>query len=88
MNKEHLIKKLQRVIPTKNFAKKVLDLIIEEIAQALRRGEKVVIGGLGVFEPYIGRTKLLVHPQTKKKITINPRRRVRFRLTRNFFKND
>jgi|GEM_PF-1238055 len=88
MNKQGLTRKLQKIIPTKNFARMVVELLISEIARALRRGERVAIRGLGVFEPYIARSKHLVHPRTGQKITVSARRRVRFRLTKNFFEYD
>lgn len=51
---------------------KVLDTIVETIAENLRAGEKVTIAGFGRFEMRQRKTKAYINPKTKQKMRLAP----------------
>ncbi len=78
MNKSHLILALTRVLSTRKECSDALEKIFGEMSKALARGEKVTISGFGSFHPYIAKARKCINPKTKQKITVPPKRKVRF----------
>lgn len=73
---------------TKTKAKEVVDAILDKIFQKLVEGEKVSIRGFGQFEVVLsGRTKAR-DLKTGKEITIERKKVVRFKPSKNICKND
>lgn len=75
MNKSELIQKIaQRVNLTRKKAEEVVNLIFDSMSQALIRGDRVEIRGLGSFmvksyEAYQGR-----NPRTGEAIRVKPKK--------------
>jgi len=75
MNKLDIIKRLHKETDlTKNEATIVLDTFFDEMANALSKGDRVEIRGLGSFhvrkyKPYTGR-----NPKTGEKVKIKPKK--------------
>lgn len=75
MNKSELIQKVaEKVNLTKKKAEDVVNLIFDSMTQALTRGDRVEIRGLGSFvvknyEAYIGR-----NPRTGQSIQVKPKK--------------
>ncbi len=78
MNKSHLILSLTRVLSTRQESLNAVNRMFSEMAAALKRGEKVIISGFGSFQPYIAKARKVVNPNTKQKMTVPPKRKIRF----------
>jgi len=86
MNKNGLIKELAKYTLTKNDAKKYVEVIFDTIKYALVSGEKVVIQNFGSFIPKFYKSKKMYDPKRKKYIPIQPRRKIKFVLSKKFSK--
>jgi nucleoid DNA-binding protein len=86
MNKNGLIKELARYTLTKNDAKKYVEVIFDAIKYALISGEKVVIQNFGSFVPKFYKSKKMYDPKREKYIPIQPKRRIKFVLSKTFSK--
>ena len=68
--KSKLLKKLSEAYP--NFLKKDLekftDIILNEIKQTLKRGERVELRGFGVFSTNIQKARISRNPKTGEKV--------------------
>ncbi|OGS18539.1 MAG: hypothetical protein A2219_08535 [Elusimicrobia bacterium RIFOXYA2_FULL_50_26] len=79
MNKKNLINSLEKILSTKKEAGGVIELLLEEMRRALRRGDKVVLSGFGSFTPYVARAKRVRNPKSGQIVCVPPRKKVRFR---------
>jgi integration host factor subunit beta len=78
MNKSELVEKLaERAKITKKRAELVVNLVFDQMAQALKRGERIEIRGFGSFtskayEAYTGRNPRTGrnHPRTRQALAI------------------
>ncbi len=86
MNKNSLIKELAKYTLTKNDAKKYVEVIFDTIKYALVSGEKVVIQNFGSFIPKFYKSKKMYDPKRGKYIPIQPRRKIKFVLSKKFSK--
>ena len=70
--KSELLKQLSKNYP--NFLKKDLekfaDIILKEIKQTLKRGERVELRGFGVFSTNIQKASIRRNPRTGEKIHV------------------
>jgi len=85
MNKNSLIKELAKYTLTKNDAKKYVEVIFDTIKYALVSGEKVVIQNFGSFIPKFYKSKKMYDPKRGKYIPIQPRRKIKFVLSKKIF---
>jgi nucleoid DNA-binding protein len=86
MNKHDIILSLSNALPSKNDAKAAVNKVFDEIISALKSGDKVVITGFGSFYPYITKIKKGRNPKTGQEVIISPMRKVRFKHTKDLFK--
>ena len=87
--KSKLIKKLSKNYP--NFLKKDLekfsDIILDEIKQALKRGERVELrSSLGVFYTKIQKARISRNPKTSEKVNTPEKKKIHFKMSRDLFK--
>ena len=87
--KSKLIKKLSKNYP--NFLKKDLekfsDIILDEIKQALKRGERVELrSSLGVFYTKIQKARISRNPKTGEKVNTPEKKTIHFKMSRDLFK--
>jgi DNA-binding protein HU-beta len=79
MNKAELISRVARdTRVTKVQATRVVDLLLEHITRALKKGERASLVGFGTFTVGRRRARTGRNPQTGAPITIPARRVVRF----------
>ncbi|MBX0310818.1 MAG: HU family DNA-binding protein [Sulfurihydrogenibium sp.] len=79
MTKTELISKTaEKAGITKASAERVINAAIEAVAEALSKGERVAIPGLGVFNVKERRARKGRNPRTGKEITIPARKVVAF----------
>ena len=87
--KSKLIKKLSKNYP--NFLKKDLekfsDIILDEIKQALKRGERVELrSSLGVFYTKIQKARISRNPKTGEKVNTPEKKTIHFKIAKDLFK--
>lgn len=78
MNKVNFIRALAEVTGQRKEAEKVLNKFISEMRMAIRKGDKVILGGFGSFYPKIRKAQKRRHPKTRKIVILPPKRTVRF----------
>ena len=86
--KSKLLKQLSDNYP--NFLKKDLEkftnIILGEIKQALKRGDRVELRGFGVFSTNIQKSRISRNPQTGEKIHTPEKRTIHFKMSKELFK--
>ena len=86
--KSKLLKKLSQNYP--NFLKKDLekftDIILNEIKQTLKRGERVELRGFGVFSTNIQKARISRNPKTGEKVNTPQKKTIHFKMSKDLFK--
>ena len=86
--KSKLLKQLSKNYP--NFLKKDLEkftnLILKEIKQTLKRGERVELRGFGVFSTNIQKARISRNPKTGEKVNTPEKRTIHFKMAKDLFK--
>ena len=86
--KSKLLKQLSDSYP--NFLKKDLsifiDIILNEIKRALKRGDRCELRGFGVFETHIQRARISRNPKTGQKVNTLQKRTIHFKMGKDMFK--
>jgi DNA-binding protein HU-beta len=85
MNKNDIIESLTKVLSTKKEARDAAETIFRKIKNALKEGNKVVVSGFGSFNSVIMKAKRVRNPKTGQIINIPPRKKIRFRQSKDFF---
>ncbi len=79
MNKSDLTEIVSRVTCVKKEANDAVNITVSAIRNALKRGEKVTISGLGTFYTKMRKTKKGRNPKTGEVIELPPKKVVRFK---------
>ena len=86
--KSKLLKQLQKSYP--NFLKKDLerftDIILNEIKQALKRGDRVELRGFGIFSTNIQKARISRNPKTGEKVNTPEKKTIHFKMAKEMFK--
>ena len=86
--KSKLLKQLANNYP--NFLKKDLekftDIILTEIKQALKRGDRVELRGFGMFSTNIQKARISRNPKTGKKVNTPQKKTIHFKMSKEMFK--
>ena len=86
--KSNLLKQLARNYP--NFLKKDLekfaDIILGEIKQALKRGDRVELRGFGMFSTNIQKARISRNPKTGEKVNTPQKKTIHFKMSKEMFK--
>ena len=86
--KSKLLKQLTNNYP--NFLKKDLekftDIILTEIKQALRRGDRVELRGFGMFSTNIQKARISRNPKTGEKVNTPEKKTIHFKMSKEMFK--
>ena len=86
--KSDLIKELANNYP--NFLKKDLtklfDIIVYEIQESLRRGERVELRALLSFEPRLQKARISRNPKTNEKINTPEKKSILFKMSKEWTK--
>ena len=86
--KSKLLKQLSKNYP--NFLKKDLekftDLILKEIKQTLKRGERVELRGFGVFSTNIQKASIRRNPRTGAKVNVLQKKTIKWKMSKDLFK--
>ena len=85
--KSKLLKQLSDNYP--NFLKKDLEkftnIILGEIKNALKRGDRVELRGFGVFSSKIQKARISRNPKTGEKIHTPEKRTIHFKMSKDLF---
>ena len=86
--KSKLLKQLANNYP--NFLKKDLekftDIILTEIKQALKRGDRVELRGFGMFSTNIQKARISRNPKTGEKVNTPQKQTIHFKMAKELFK--
>ena len=86
--KSKLLKQLSDNYP--NFLKKDLEkfsnIILKEIKQTLKRGERVELRGFGVFSTNIQKGRISRNPKTGEKVNTPEKKTIHFKMSKEMFK--
>ena len=86
--KSKLLKQLSNNYP--NFLKKDLekfiDIILNEIKSALKRGDRCELRGFGVFETHIQKARISRNPKTGEKVNTPEKKTIHFKMSKDLFK--
>ena len=83
-----LLKQLSKNYP--NFLKKDLEkfttIILSEIKQTLKRGERVELRGFGVFSTNVQKARISRNPKTGEKVNTPEKKTIHFKMAKDLFK--
>ena len=86
--KSKLLKQLSQNYP--NFLKKDLEkltnIILMEIKETLKRGERVELRGFGVFSTNIQKARISRNPKTGQKVNTPQKKTIHFKMAKDLFK--
>ena len=86
--KSKLLKQLKKSYP--NFLKKDLEklmsVVLNEIKQALKRGDRVELRGFGMFSTNIQKARISRNPKTGEKINTPEKKTIHFKMAKEMFK--
>ena len=86
--KSKLLKQLSDNYP--NFLKKDLekftDIILTEIKQALKRGDRVELRGFGMFSTNTQKARISRNPKTGEKVNTPEKKTIHFKMSKEMFK--
>tara|TARA_Y100000816_G_scaffold221914_1_gene166902 strand:+ start:1542 stop:1835 length:294 start_codon:yes stop_codon:yes gene_type:complete len=86
--KSKLLKQLSKNYP--NFLKKDLEkfsnIILKEIQETLKRGERVELRGFGVFSTKIQKARISRNPKTGEKVNTPEKKTIHFKMAKDLFK--
>ena len=86
--KSNLLKQLSKNYPGfgKKNLEKLVDIILNEIKEALKRGERCELRGFGVFETHIQRARISRNPKTGEKVNTPEKKTIHFKNSKHLLK--
>lgn len=86
MNKVQLIDKLFNtgIFKTKVEAEEACDLVFQSIKEAVKNGDKVSIGGFGIFQKKIANARTARNPKTGESVQVPSCAKVKFSVGKAF----
>ena len=86
--KSKLIKQIKKSYP--NFLNrdlsKLIDIILNEIKNSLKRGEGVELRGFGTFRTNIQKESIRRNPKTGEKVNVPKKRTIKWKMSKDLFK--
>ena len=86
--KSKLLKQLSDNYP--NFLKKDLEkftnIVLDEMKQALKRGDRVELRGFGIFSTNIQKARISRNPKTGEKVNTPQKKTIHFKIAKELFK--
>ena len=86
--KSKLLDQLKKSYP--NFRKKdlekVMSIVLNEIKQALKRGNRVELRGFGMFSTNIQKARISRNPKTGEKVNTPEKKTIHFKMSKEMFK--
>ena len=86
--KSKLLIQLKKLYP--NFLKKDLEkmvhVVLNEIKQALKRGDRVELRGFGIFSTNVQKARISRNPKTGQKVSTPEKKTIHFKMAKEMFK--
>ena len=86
--KSKLIKQLKKSYP--NFLskdlEKLVDILLKEIKNTLKRGERVELRGFGIFHSKTQKASIRRNPRTGEKVNVPQKKTIHFKMAKDLFK--
>ena len=86
--KSKLLNQLKKSYP--NFLKKdlekVVSIILNEIKQSLKRGDRAEFRGFGMFSTNIQKARISRNPKTGEKVNTPEKKTIHFKMSKEMFK--
>jgi integration host factor subunit beta len=86
--KSKLLNQLKKSYP--NFPKKdlekVISVVLNEVKQALKRGDRVELRGFGIFSTNIQKARISRNPKTSEKVNTPEKKTIHFKMAKEMFK--
>ena len=86
--KSKLLNQLKKSYP--NFLKrdleKVVSVVLNEIKQALKRGDRVELRGFGMFSTNTQKARISRNPKTGEKVNTPEKKTIHFKMAKEMFK--
>ena len=86
--KSNLLNQFKKSYP--NFLKKdlekVVSIVLNEIKQALKRGDRVELRGFGMFSTNIQKARISRNPKTGEKVSTPEKKTIHFKMAKEMFK--
>ena len=86
--KSKLLDQLKKSSP--NFLQKdlekLLSVVLNEIKQALKRGDRVELRGFGMFSTNIQKARISRNPKTGEKVNTPQKKTIHFKMAKEMFK--
>ena len=86
MNKSDLIQVLTQVLGQRTEAEKAVNKLIAAMRETLKKGEKVILSGVGSFYPRIRKAQKRHNPKTMAPVNVPAKRTVKFIPSKELFK--
>ena len=86
--KSKLIKELKKSYPnflTKDL-NKIIEIILKEIKETLKRGEGVEFRNFGTFRTNIQKASIRRNPKTGEKVSVPKKRTIKWKMSKELFK--
>jgi len=86
--KSKLLKRLADNYPNfyKKDLKKLVNIILDEIKQALKRGDRVELRGFGIFSTNTQKARISRNPKTGEKVNTPKKKTIHFKMAKEMFK--
>ena len=65
---------------------KFVNIILKEIKETLKRGERVELRGFGVFSTNIQKARISRNPKTGEKVNTPKKKTIHFKMSKDLFK--
>ena len=86
--KSKLLNQLKKSYP--NFLKKdlekVVSIVLNEVKQALKHGDRVELRGFGMFSTNIQKARISRNPKTGEKVNTPEKKTIHFKMAKEMFK--
>ncbi len=86
--KSKLLKQIANSYPniSKKDLEKFVNIILSEIRNSLKRGERVELRGFGIFSSHIQRARISRNPKTGEKVNTPKKKTIHFKMAKELFK--
>tara|TARA_B100000035_G_scaffold206138_1_gene176248 strand:- start:183 stop:476 length:294 start_codon:yes stop_codon:yes gene_type:complete len=86
--KSKLLKQIANSYPniSKKDLEKFTNIILSEIRNSLKRGERVELRGFGIFSSHVQRARISRNPKTGEKVNTPKKKTIHFKMAKELFK--
>ena len=86
--KSKLLKQLSDNYPNflKKDLKKFTNIILDEIKQSLKRGDRVELRGFGIFSTNVQKARISRNPRSGEKVNTPEKKTIHFKMSKEMFK--